>query len=77
VGTHHSKCLHPNNENALKNPAMEMIATFASVGRLDPVCADTGLNIRANQHGIDNGWFNWPFNFDPAWLLSCDGFKQK
>jgi len=35
------------------------------------------LNIKADAHGIDNGWFLWPVNFDPVWLESCDGFKQK
>jgi hypothetical protein len=24
-----------------------------------------------------NGWFCWPFNFDPVWLEACDGFKAK
>lgn len=32
------------------------------------------LGITANPHGIRRGWFYWPANFDPAWLLTCDGF---
>lgn len=35
------------------------------------------MNVTGNQHGIDHGWFYWPFNFDPRWLLSCDGFEAK
>lgn len=35
------------------------------------------LNIEADPHGIRNGWFLWPANFDPVWLINCDGFKQK
>lgn len=35
------------------------------------------LRIKGEQHGIDNGWFIWPFNFDPTWLKNCDGFKPK
>jgi hypothetical protein len=23
------------------------------------------------------GWFFWPYNFDPRWLKSCDGFEPK
>lgn len=35
------------------------------------------LCIKGEQRGIDNGWFIWPFNFDPIWLKRCDGFKPK
>ena len=34
------------------------------------------LNICADAHGIKNGWFMWPFNFDPVWLENCDGFSK-
>ena len=33
------------------------------------------LNIQANPHGVKKGWFFWPLNFDPAWLVNCDGFE--
>jgi hypothetical protein len=32
--------------------------------------------VKGNQHGIDNGWFRWPLNFDPRWLISCSGFSD-
>jgi len=35
------------------------------------------LEIKGNQHGIDSGWFYWPYNFDPVWLEKCNGFKKK
>ena len=35
------------------------------------------LNIRGNAHGIDQGWFVWPINFDPCWLENCDGYILK
>ena len=35
------------------------------------------LNIEANYHGIRNGWFYWPLNFDPVWLENCDGFEKR
>ncbi len=35
------------------------------------------LNIKADFYGIRMGWFNMPFNFDPVWLESCDGFQSK
>jgi hypothetical protein len=33
------------------------------------------LNVKGDPHGIKNGWFEWPFNYDPIWLVSCDGFS--
>ena len=35
------------------------------------------LGIKANEHGVTNGWFMWPVNFDPVWLLSCNGYELK
>jgi len=26
--------------------------------------------------GLDMGWADWPFNFDPVWLQWCDGFEK-
>ena len=33
--------------------------------------------VTGDAHGIRNGWFFWPINFDPGWLQSCTGFKAK
>jgi hypothetical protein len=35
------------------------------------------LNVVGDSHGIKKGWFLWPINFDPTWLLTCDGFEGK
>lgn len=39
-------------------------------------CNNTKAHVRGSHHGILNGWFFWPFNFDPVWLLSCTGFSD-
>ena len=39
-------------------------------------CANKTANVVGDEHGIGNGWFSHPSNFDPVWLVSCDGFKQ-
>ena len=56
------------------------MAIFAGVGRapavIDPVAA-TALGIKGSAHGIQMGWFNWPYNFDPMWLEACSGFEEK
>jgi hypothetical protein len=56
-----------------------MMAIFASVGRVAPVIGPEAkeLNVTGHPHGIQNGWFNWPFNFDPVWLESCNGFERE
>ena len=40
-------------------------------------CTSPTATVTGNPHGIKKGWFCHPFNFDPVWLESCDGFKQK
>lgn len=65
-GDTHSCCKYPNTKTGL----------------FDLFCKENTeiaikLNIVGNSHGINNGWFMWPINFDPVWLENCDGFKEK
>jgi hypothetical protein len=46
-------------------------------GLLGTVGDAKALGITAHAQGIRGGWFHWPMNFDPRWLLSCDGFTAK
>jgi len=62
------------------SPLGEALAIFAGVGRVPPVIngqAAKKLNVTGNPLGIRRGWFNWPFNFDPVWLESCDGLEAR
>jgi len=34
------------------------------------------LRIDANEAAIDEGWFDFPFNFDPVWINDCKGFER-
>ena len=36
-----------------------------------------GLTVEGDLHGIKNGWFSHPINYDPQWLVRCDGFEEK
>jgi len=36
---------------------------------------ETSIKVKGHEHGIKNGWFMFPYNFDPTWLLECDGFE--
>jgi hypothetical protein len=80
AGSAHSSCAHPKSGLKNASPLMEMMAIFASVGRTGPALEVDGmkaLGIGLNPHGVRRGWANWPFNFDPIWLVECTGFEEK
>lgn len=72
-GDAHSRCLHPSVSNADENPFGAMVEMLG--GKFKD--AAKKLNVSANPHGVRRGWFLWPANFDPVWLLTCDGFTSK
>ena len=38
-------------------------------------CKRSGcMPFNVNDHGVKNGWFIFPFNFDPIWAESCSGY---
>lgn len=65
-GDTHSCCRYPGNKAGLLDFFEEM-----------NICNMLKLRISANEHGIRNGWFFWPCNFDPIWLIRCDGYTPK
>lgn len=85
-GNAHSKCLHPKVAEITNDPLCQLVGLLGSrgiaalgvnLGRdevLNP--GKNPLGISGHQHGIKCGWFNWPINFDPTWLLTCDGFEE-
>jgi hypothetical protein len=54
------KCIH-----ALNNP-----------GDAHLRCNNLRAKVIGQAYGIRNGWFTWPLNFDPTWLVSCKGFSD-
>jgi hypothetical protein len=61
IGDCHSECAHPK--------ALTDLLTSMAQGK--------ALPIIANAHGVINGWFCWPMNFDPIWLESCERYEKK
>lgn len=35
------------------------------------------LVVVAHPYGVRNGFFSWPWNFDPIWLRECSGFEAR
>ena len=76
-GNAHSSCKHPSVAGAAGDPLLNIAAIFAGVGRGSPIQAENDLNVKGDPLGIRNGWFNWPWNFDPVWLKRCKGYTTK
>ncbi len=71
-GDAHSECIHPkiNEVDRLLAPIMLMSGN-------QNIAVLKRLNVMGDKTGITNGWFAWPLNFDPTWLLTCDGFEMR
>ena len=69
-GDAHSSCAHPDNGDVGGGDMFS--ALIALMGG-----AKAGNKVTANPHGVRNGWFMYPINFDPAWLETCAGFTEK
>ena len=67
-GDAHSSCNYPGLDSSISSLIFNM-QTNLRIGK--------ELNIKAVEHGIKSGWFLWPCNFDPIWLISCKGFTKK
>ena len=77
-GDTHIRCEHPSNRNVLDKPILNVLSILAGVGRVQPTpLLPSELNIKGNPYGIKQGWFNYPFNFDPTWLENCDGYEPR
>ena len=77
-GDAHIHCQHPSLAPVKDDPLLNLAAIFAGVGRQPPITANNPtLNIEGNAHGIAQGWFNFPWSFDPTWLLNCDGYERR
>lgn len=75
AGSAHICCKHPSLGET--SPEEKLMSIFASVGRAPPIMKSSkDLGIKGNAHGISQGWFNFPYNFDPTWLENCEGYKN-
>ena len=41
-------------------------------------CVNPDVNMSGNAYGVENGWFLYPFLFDPTWMAKeCCNFEEK
>ncbi len=66
AGSAHSCCEYPGNDTGI-------LSFFEPKNKENVV----KLGIKGHPQGIRSGWFMWPVNFDPTWLMECNGFKEK
>jgi len=38
--------------------------------------SSTGVS-NVNKHGVEKGWFFFPFDYDPVWAEDCTGYISK
>ncbi len=84
TGSAHSECNHPITE-IKELMAFIIYKSIEGVVESNPSSViltnkETGEKkdfIVLNLHGVRNGWAFWPFNFDPTWVISCEGFEEK
>ena len=69
-GDAHSSCHHPDFDHS--NVTLQLACILGIPIQTSP----TKIKVIGNKHGIRNGWFQHPFNFDPIWLEECNGFKE-
>ena len=72
-GDAHTMCCHPAT-GLNKGANVFSVLTDTLMGLHED--AREQLNITGDPAGIRGGWFMWPANFDPVWLLSCTGFTE-
>lgn len=77
----HSRCVHPcisNEQNDGEfNYVMGSLISLLNFYNQGTSPLMKRMNISGTPHGVKNGWFNWPLDFDPIWLESCDRFEEK
>lgn len=76
LGDAHSRCYNPKLEINLDHPIFMFLTFLGKRGPRISIYTDK-IGVKINKHGFDNGWANFPFNFNPIWIEKCDSFENK
>ncbi len=61
-----------------RNECYQCIYKRKVPGNAHVACANPDASMTGDSYGIWNGWFFYPFVFDPIWKTKkCTHFKQK
>jgi hypothetical protein len=71
-GNTHIACGHPDTDMAREERLAMVQKVSAGDGKLGGP-----LEIQGDDHGCRMGWFWWPINFDPTWLVHCKGLTVR
>lgn len=67
----HSQCKALETIKGISNLNPETISLLITAGKIKVP------GVKFHQHGISNGWAEWPSNFDPTWLEECRFYEEK
>lgn len=65
-----------NKDNAMKTLCYECSNRRSIPGDAHTQCVKPDKDMTGDEHGMRNGWFAYPYNFDPVWRTKeCDNFE--
>ena len=73
AGSEHSSCKHP----LLKGRELTTVMRIMAVGKSVSGYGTNYIKVSGEHHGIINGWFSYPMDFDPVWLIECNGYEAR
>jgi hypothetical protein len=71
----HSACYHPKVKRLTKHSLVDILSRMGGRNDIRLKGGKNALGVKGHDRGIENGWFNWPFDFDPIWLEHCEGWE--
>ena len=77
VGSAHINCVHPKIKYVADNPLGKMMGMLLGVRGMPFNMKYNPIGVVGDPYGINKGWFNFPYDFDPLWLIKCNGFDPK
>lgn len=71
-GSAHSCCTVLRTDTNNPDAPTIMLEAQIAAGQLSLVDKTTQEPlIKLTEHGVRNGWADWPLNFDPTWVEAC------
>ena len=73
AGSAHSSCKHP----LIKGKELIAVMSIMARGKVISGYGTNYLKVSGESHGIISGWFSYPMDFDPVWLIECNGYETR